>query len=153
MHSDLSEELLSVGPEPKSFSYTASRRRFEIETMRKRKAAEHEFSQNYSFNSAETEALIGFWYALLARQPDVKMWLTICEQIAFKLGNQWVSFDGIRGAGEEAMKAVQDTAFTDMVLKLGPCMALDRVLEQMRQGVQSQLCFRLTVGQSCLAKN
>ena len=93
---------------PKSFSYTASRRRFEIETMPKRKAAEHDFHQAYSFTSAETKATSGLWYAILARQPDMKTWLSTCEQIAFNLGEQWVSLDSIRGADEVTMKAVKD---------------------------------------------
>ena len=152
MHSNLSEELLSGGPEPKSFSYTASRRRFEIETMPKRKAAEHEFHQDYSFPSAETEATASLWYAVLARQTDMKKWLPTCEQIAFNLGEQWVSLDSIRGADEVTMKAVKDTAFTDMTPKLRPQMVLKRVLEQLQQGIHSQQCFRLTVGRSCLSR-
>ena len=102
VHSNLSEELLSGGPEPKSFSYTASRRRFEIETVPKRKAAEHDFHQDYSFTSAETKAMSVLWYAVLAAQPDMKMWLSTCEQIAFNLGEQRVSLDSIRRGHDES---------------------------------------------------
>ena len=35
------------------------------------------------------------------------------------------------------MKAMQEAAFTDMVPHLGPSVAVDRVLEQMRQGVHT----------------
>ncbi len=100
VHSKLSEELLSGGPEPKSFPYSPSRRRFEIETMPKRKAADHEFHQDYSFTSAETKATSGLWYAILARQADMKTWLSTCQQIAFNLGEQWVSLNSLEDADE-----------------------------------------------------
>jgi hypothetical protein len=127
VHSNLSEELLSGRPEPKSFPYSPSRRRFEIEPMPKRKAAEHEFHQDYSFSSAETKATSGLWYAMLARQPDMKNWLSTCQQIAFNLGEQCVSLDSLRDADEVTMAAVNKTAFTNMDPKLGPQLVLKRV--------------------------
>ena len=47
-----------------------------------------EIHQDYSFTSAQTEATYGLWYAILARQPDMKKWVPTCEQIAFNLREQ-----------------------------------------------------------------
>lgn len=55
-----------------------------------------EFHQDYSFTRAQTEATYGLWYAVLARQPDMKKWLPTFEQIAFNLREHWVSLDFIR---------------------------------------------------------
>ena len=56
--------------------------------MPMRKAADYDFSRDYSFTNAETKALSGLWYAVLARQPDMKSWLPTYEQIAFKSGRK-----------------------------------------------------------------
>ena len=103
--------------------------------MPKRKAAEHQNEQETGFTSDGIKATSDVWYAVLARQPDWKFWLSTCEQIASNLWKQWVSVYSIRGADEVAMKAVTDAAFTGMTPKLGPQIVLKRVLEDLRQGV------------------
>ena len=110
MHSNLSEEQLSGGPEPKTFTYTALRRRFETEAMPKRKAAEHEFPQSYNFTDNKTKATTSVWHALLAKQPDLSEHSSTCEQVAFNLGEQLVSFESIRGANEDRMKCFAKVA-------------------------------------------
>ncbi len=136
-HSNLSEDLLLGGPEPKRYTFTASRRRFERETMPKRKAPEHEFSESYSFTDDKSIASARLWYAILARQPGMKEHLETCEQIAFNLGEQWVYPESIRGANDDMIKRFNKEAFTDMTPKLGPEACVENVLEQLRQGART----------------
>ncbi len=136
-HSNLSEDLLSGGPEPKRYTFTASRRRFETETTPKRKAPEHEFSESYSFTIEKSIAAARLWYAILARQPGVKKHLETCEQIAFNLGEQRVYPESIRGANKHMIKHFKKEAFTDMTPKLGPEACVENVLEQLQQGAST----------------
>ena len=136
-HSNLSEVLLSGGPEPKRYTFTASRRRFETETMPKRKAPEHEFNDDYRFTNDKSTAAARLWYAILARQPGMTDHLETCEQIAFNLGEQWVYPESIKGANNDMIKRVTKEAFTNMSPKLGPEACVDRVLELLRQGAST----------------
>ena len=113
--------------------------------MPKRKAAEHQHDQDFVFTSNGTKATSDVWYAVLARQPDSKFWLSACEQIAYKLGEQWVSVGAIRGADEATINAVIDAAFKGIKApKLGLQIMLKRVLEQLRKGVlRKQKYYRL----------
>lgn len=137
VHSNLSEELLSGGPEPKTFTFTALRRRFQTETMPKRKAADHEFPERYKFTDSKTRSTANTWNALLARQPDLSEQPSICEHIAFNLGEQLVTFESFRGANEDRMKRFTKVAFTDMNLLVGPETAVEKVLEQLQQGART----------------
>ena len=104
--------------------------------MPKRKAAEHHYNQDFVPTSDGTKAISDVWYAVLARQPYTEFWLSTCKQIAYNLGEQWVSVDSIRGADEVTVKAVSEVAFTGIKSpKLGVQMTLKRVLEQLQQGV------------------
>ena len=128
--------LPSTNQQPRTFPFSASRRRFKIERMPKRKAAEHHDSQAVVLNSEGTKATSDAWYAVLARQLDSKFWLSACEQMAHNLGEQWISVNSIRGADEVTLKAVKDAAFKGMnAPKLGLQIMLKRVLEQLQQGV------------------
>ena len=104
--------------------------------MPKRKVAEHQNNQALGFTSDGTKAMSDVWYAVLARQPDSRYWLSTCEQMADNLGEQWVSVDSIRGADELTMKAVSDAAFAGIKSpKLGLQIMLKTVLEQLQKGV------------------
>lgn len=151
VHISLSEELLSGGPEPRRLSYTALRGRFETEAMPKRKAADHDFAESFNFTDAKTKAMACQWYALFARQPDLKDQTSTCEQLAFNLGEQLLSFESIRGANQDRMKRFHQVALTDMTLLLGPEMAVEDVLEQLQQGVCVRRFLGFAVESECYA--
>ena len=144
VHGNLSEELLSGGPEPRKFRYTPLRERFETETMpsSKRKAS-HVFSDHIIFTDSKAEKLGIPWFELFARQPDLKEQIATCEQLAFNLGNQLVSFETFRGCSDDRMKRLHEVALTDLTPLAGPEMAILDVLELLQQGVCAQTAVSL----------
>ena len=49
-----------------------------------------------------------------------------------------MSIESIRGANEDRMKRFTKVAFTDMTLLVGPEMAVEKVLEQLQEGVRTE---------------
>ena len=133
VHSNLCEQLLSGESPPRRFRYTPLGRRIERETMPKRKA-EHIFSDDFNFTDSKTKAIGLLWFELFARQPDLREQIPTCEQLAFNLGEQLLSFETFRGCSNDRMKRLHEIAFTDLTPLAGPEMAIQDVLEHLQQG-------------------
>ncbi len=151
-HSNLSEDRLSGGQEPKRYTFTASRRRFEIEMAPKRKAVEHDFNDRYNFTDDKSKAVARLWYGLMARQPGMKEHQETSEQIAYNLGQQWVYPESIKGSNDDMIKRVTKEAFTNMTPKLGPEACVERVLEQLQQGASADISQSTVVAILCVRR-
>jgi hypothetical protein len=149
VHDNLSEERLAAGCEAEGLAFKFPRKRFETETMPRKKAPA--LKQPERFFDADTLAIGVSWFAIIHRQAELKPWVDICEDMAFNLAEECIAIESIRGADASTLETVSKTAFSGIDAKVGWDLAFNRILSQLKTG-DSKFAERIDVAlsQSCV---
>ena len=143
---NLSEEHLAGGPESEGVALRISRKRFDTETMPKRKAVLHEFDDKHLFTDDNTLAFAQAWFGPLFKQPQLRSREDICEAMAYNLAEEYYTVDSLRNADAAKLDRVRKAAFSDIDAKGGWEDALNTVLSNLQQGMSILVTLSVSIG-------